>query len=131
MSERAQTHIICRANCSDDCLHGKPVDPDEPMAADGTYDPATNSIVCNSCYVAIMPFTPSGKALSHEIDTAVGTLRINRDYLRKHENPDDLRVEAELTASKARPGSSLHRSAEACVEMCKKEIERRKSDGIN
>jgi hypothetical protein len=38
---------------------------DGPMSDDGTFDGDT--IVCDACYVGLMPFTDSGRALRAEL----------------------------------------------------------------
>lgn len=69
--------IVCRARVSERCLQGKPMSTmvGEPgsMAEDGTYD--GSSIVCDSCYVALMPLTPSGRGLTHELPAAIAKAR--------------------------------------------------------
>lgn len=65
--------IVCRARLGDGCLHGqlmsKMLGEPGPMSEDGTYDGA--SVVCDSCYVRLIPRTPSGKGLHHELDAAI------------------------------------------------------------
>lgn len=67
--------IICRARLSDFCLHGERIDAyyEEPLweMDDGTYDPASASVVCNVCYVDLMPLTRSGQALLSELEEAI------------------------------------------------------------
>jgi hypothetical protein len=71
------TTIVCRARISRDCLHDKPArlqfGKDMPLAEDGTYD--GESIVCDACYVALMPLTPSGMGLNHELPAAIEQAR--------------------------------------------------------
>jgi hypothetical protein len=63
--------INCRAQVSTQCFHGRPIVAqfgfEGTMEDDGTYDIATNSIVCDACYIKLMPFTPSGRALRDEV----------------------------------------------------------------
>lgn len=65
--------IRCRAQISERCLDGHPTrmqfGDDLPMAEDGTYD--GQSIVCDACYVQLMPLTPSGAALNDELPAAI------------------------------------------------------------
>lgn len=65
--------IVCRARVSADCYHGKPTrtqfGDDLPMDEDGTYD--GSSLICDSCYVRLMPLTASGRGLNSELDAAI------------------------------------------------------------
>lgn len=66
--------ITCRAKLVGACLHGKDTyqqfgEPDRPMSDDGTFD--GESIVCDPCYIALMPYTPSGRALTHEVELGI------------------------------------------------------------
>jgi len=72
--------IRCRAQVADGCLDGEPTsrqfgDPDEdlPMSEDGTWevDDGVETIVCDPCYVALMPLTPSGAGLRDELPAAI------------------------------------------------------------
>jgi hypothetical protein len=128
MSDSTITLIKCRANIYPGCLHGKPASEHEPPAGDGTYDPSTDTIVCNNCYAAIMPFSPSGAALTHEIGAAIENYKINFAWCQGHANPEELVIEAERNRDKARPDSAMHRSSQACVDMAKAEIKRREED---
>lgn len=64
--------LNCRAKVSPTCKDGVCL-PDWEIKDDGTFKVGT--IVCDSCYIAIMPFTPSGRALHGEIDTAIDTVQ--------------------------------------------------------
>ena len=72
-------HVIrCRAQVVIACLDGQPTSrqffgDDLPMDEDGTFDGET--LVCDPCYVALMPLTPSGKGLHHELDAAIERAR--------------------------------------------------------
>jgi len=71
-------HIIsCRARVASSCLDGQPTrkqfGDNLPMAEDGTYDGA--SIVCDACYIALMPLTPSGRGLNHELGAAIAVAK--------------------------------------------------------
>ena len=67
--------IRCRARIDDYCLHGSFDDPDNPWQEDGTYDRPTNTIICDSCFCTLMPYTPSGQALNHELPDAIRNVR--------------------------------------------------------
>lgn len=38
---------------------------------DGTYDEHADTVVCDACYVRAMSFSPSGRALLHELENAI------------------------------------------------------------
>lgn len=65
--------IRCRAKVTAECLDGKPswrqFGEDLPLSEDGTFDGST--IVCDPCYIRLMPLTPSGQGLHHELDDAI------------------------------------------------------------
>lgn len=68
--------INCRAQVHPDCLDGKPsatqfFGEDLTLDEDGTYRSFDNSIVCDPCYIHIMPLTPSGQGLMGELDAAI------------------------------------------------------------
>lgn len=71
------TAIVCRARVSAACLHEQPTagqfGEDGPLSEDGTFD--GTSIVCDPCYIALMPLTPSGQALNHELPDAISQAR--------------------------------------------------------
>lgn len=70
--------IVCRARVSKDCLTGQPMTVEAEMDfmyEDGTYD--GTSIVCDPCYVMLMPFTPSGQGLNSELDAAIKVVSAN------------------------------------------------------
>ena len=86
MATETQTRAIeCRARIDSDCLHGSPVDPEAPPSEDGTFDPATSTIVCDACYVNVIAaatrglyvcfFSPSGRGLADEIPAAIVAAR--------------------------------------------------------
>jgi hypothetical protein len=128
-----ETIIRCRAKLPDaDCYDGSPmtrqmpVEPDEDdptMAEDGTFD--GRSIVCDACYVRLMPFTRSGQALHDELPEAIATYRLNAEFVRGTADPNTLVAEAEAMMVRARPGSPWHVSASACLSMALREVERR------
>jgi hypothetical protein len=70
--------IHCRAQLEDDCYDGSPMSRQlgepGPMSADGTYKhdgPYAGTIVCDACYVRLMPLTPSGQGLHTELHPAI------------------------------------------------------------
>lgn len=81
--------IHCRARLVDDCLDGEPTvrqfgapgpgELPEPQSADGTYDPETNSIVCDACYMALGPYTASGRVTSAELPGAIERARAAKE----------------------------------------------------
>ena len=77
----AMNTITCRARVSAGCLNGFAVTAqfgeDLPLSEDGTYipDSAGGTIVCDPCYIRLMPLTPSGMGLNKELDDAIATLR--------------------------------------------------------
>jgi len=126
--------IVCRAKLEDDCYDGSYMsrqlqpDPsdsgdDSLMSEDGTYD--GRSIVCDRCYIRILPLTISGAALYDEIDEAIDTYRLNVEYIRSHDDPRSLADEAAAQAKLAREGSPRHRSALYMAELARREIKRR------
>lgn len=123
--------IVCRARVSDACYDGQPTTKqfgeDDPMDDDGTFD--GSSIVCDACYVALMPYTRSGQGLAHELPGAIRHLRAQVAWLRKHEDPAALVAEAEAAMATAEPGTPLHNSAAANKRLAEAEIERRKGTG--
>lgn len=65
--------VACRARITRLCEIS--VQP-EIAEDDGTYDEATGTIVCDPCYVRAMRFSPSGRALHHELDDSIAAARI-------------------------------------------------------
>jgi hypothetical protein len=65
--------IKCRAKVAAGCLDGTAgfYADDVSWTDDGTFDGET--VVCDECYCAVMPRTPSGRGLSHELDAAIAT----------------------------------------------------------
>lgn len=61
--------IRCRAQVTDTCQDGKPYLGEDSWTMDGTFDGET--IVCNTCFLVIMPLTESGRALTREIPAAI------------------------------------------------------------
>lgn len=70
--------IKCRARITDRCLDGEPTKrqfgDDLPMSEDGLFDGET--IVCDACYVKLIPMTPSGQGLIEELDEAIQIARL-------------------------------------------------------
>ena len=69
--------IHCRARVTGECLDGQPTavqfGEDVSMAEDGTFD--GRSIVCDACYIALMPLTPSRRGLNHELPAVIAQAR--------------------------------------------------------
>lgn len=120
--------IVCRARLDSDCLHGVAGDPDAPMPEDGTWD--GKSIICDPCYIRLMPFTKSGQALHHELDEAILVYASNLAHVRQHPHPATLVAEAEAARDRATPGSPWHNSSSACVAMAKAEVEHREKETV-
>lgn len=63
------TIIRCRAKINPDCYDGKPslrqFGYDAPLQEDGTFWQET--IICDPCYIHLMPYTPSGRGLREEL----------------------------------------------------------------
>jgi hypothetical protein len=128
------TIVNCRARLEDDCLHGKPYTAQQPVEeagetptlhGDDTFD--GESIVCDACYVRLMPFTRSGRALHDELPEAISVYVTNRDHVRGHDCPAELVEKARIRRDRARKGSPspLWASANAAMNMALAEIERR------
>lgn len=69
--------VVCRAQTHSRCLDGQPTrhafGEDLPLAEDGTFD--GESIVCDPCYIGLMPLTPSGNGLLAELPAAIAAVR--------------------------------------------------------
>jgi hypothetical protein len=69
--------MVCRARIAGSCLDGRQMSEElgyeGTMADDGTYD--GESIVCDPCYLVLLPFTPSGAGLTHELNPAIERAR--------------------------------------------------------
>jgi len=129
----AERLIRCRAKLVPECYDGTPaerqVGEDGTIEEDGTYS-EDGTIVCDPCYIAIMPFTKSGQALLTEIDDAIETFVANADYVRNSRDLGKCRREAEQWIAQATPGSPAHTSASAALAMVNAEERRREaSDG--
>lgn len=122
--------IACRAKVHDDCCDGKPLsvsyeDVDD-YHDDGTFD--GKSVVCNACYVALMPYTRSGRAENHELPRAIEHLRSQIAWLRNHDDPAALVAEAEAAMATVQPGCPFYNSAAANKRLAEAEVKRR-ADG--
>jgi hypothetical protein len=122
--------IRCRAKLVAHCYDGDPTerqfDEDAPMHLDNTYSQATDSIVCDPCYIAIMPFTKSGQALTEEMPEAIEHYRANAEHVRASKDLGKLRRDAEKWRDAATPGYPAHASASACLAMVGVEEQRRR-----
>ena len=74
--------IRCRAKVVANCLDGAPTRrqflEDLPMTEDGTWEAdehGEETIVCDPCYVALMPLTPSGQGLLEELPASIERAR--------------------------------------------------------
>lgn len=66
-------NIKCRAKVDKHCLDGSKEWAGKEMDGDGTWD--GDSIVCDYCYVTLMPYSPSRRLLTDEIDNAIALYR--------------------------------------------------------
>lgn len=73
MVDRVDSVMIvhCRARVSVDCENGE--EPYYDQEEDGTWN--GESVICDPCYIKLMPYTPSGRALLDEIDEALEEIR--------------------------------------------------------
>jgi hypothetical protein len=128
------TNVIrCRARLADvDCYDGSPTsrqfgeeDGDLPMSYDGTYDGST--IVCDACYIALMPFTPSQQGLHGELTAAIDHYERMLTFARAHDAPQELVLEADRALQDAEQGTAEWASARACKRMAEREVARRET----
>jgi len=123
-----QEIIKCRAGISEDCLDGHLFYEDEELLSDdATWDGDT--IICDACHLAAMPFSSSGAMLNHEFNDAIRIYRENLEFAMNHPHPAELVKLSQETADLALEGTPRHRSALACKEIALREIERRKISG--
>jgi hypothetical protein len=114
--------IVCRARLGDQpCYHGRREDPEQPMDDDGTWD--GRSVICDACYVALMPFTRSSQALADELPGAIAHYRDQLAFVREHDDVPALIEQAEEELSNAATPRWL--SAGACLRMAQRELVRR------
>jgi hypothetical protein len=114
--------IVCRARLGDQaCYHGRREDPEQPMDDDGTWD--GRSVICDACYVALMPFTRSSQALADELPGAIAHYRDQLAFVREHDDVPALIEQAEEELSNAATPRWL--SAGACLRMAQRELMRR------
>lgn len=67
--------LRCRATVSTACFAGQHF---PEWDDDGTYDRASDSVVCDSCYIEVMNASPSGRALAHEIEPTIKRIKAAR-----------------------------------------------------
>ena len=67
--------VRCRARVSRGCYHGREEREvyGSAMTDDGTWD--GESVVCDVCYAGLLPLTPSGMGLAHELEEAIAEAR--------------------------------------------------------
>lgn len=67
--------INCRARLDSDCLNGvstfEHFGEDLPMSADGTYQESDDTIICDACYLHLLPYTPNGRGLFEDLPAAI------------------------------------------------------------
>lgn len=64
--------VRCYAQVTEHCFDGMLV---EDWWDDATYCRGRDGVVCDACYVEVMRHSPSGKALTHEVEPTVRRLR--------------------------------------------------------
>jgi len=69
------TVIRCRARLTDDCYDGRAVATVYPDGIDDDYTWNGETVVCDACYIGLAPLTRSGKALVHELPSAIAQAR--------------------------------------------------------
>lgn len=145
MTQRARTVgegpvelISCRAQLGDgECYHGSPTarqfgEDGVPQRQDGTFETNTfggETIVCDACYLRIMPFTRSGAAQHHEIAEAIHTYRGSLAKVRSVDDAElaSMRADAARWRDASSAGSPRHASANASVALADREIEARRT----
>lgn len=121
--------VACRAKFEDaGCIDGQ---QRKDWQDDGTFDGQT--IVCDCCYIAIMPLTRSGQANTDEVPLAITRLRDTLAFLAGQESIsaiEALAADAEGQAATAGADTSLHRSASYLGQLARREAARRKGEPI-
>ncbi len=117
--------VTCRAGVHSACYHGAEVTA--TYADDGTYRSGDHSIVCDPCYLMLIPFTRSGAALLDELPAAIDHVRATLDHIKAGTNVG-LRqavIEIQHELNGVRVGSPKHRSGLATVELIEAELVKR------
>lgn len=116
--------LICRAVVSEDCY--REYEATEEELTDSTR--RNDTVVCHVCYALVEPFMKMNQpSIPLAVDEAVETYRINFGYVERA-GPESLPMllsEATAARDKATPGSSLHRSSQACIDMVEQRLARR------
>lgn len=122
--------IRCRARLDNQCYDGSSMSRQMPgedspvqMSEDGTFD--GESIVCDACYLQLMPLTRSGAATNDEIPGAISLYRQNVEFLSKQEDPSKFVEQAQQAVDTARTGSPYWASAKLMLRLAQSEVERR------
>jgi hypothetical protein len=111
-------HFLDEAGDCERCHYHEP-----QMSEDNTWN--GTSIVCDACYLELLPFTPSGSGLNEELPEAIGHYHEQLTFIRRAADPQVEIDKVKKTIASARPGSPLRASGEACIRMAEKEIKRR------
>lgn len=94
--------VVCRARIVQSCLHGRPEEAVYPesktQSEDGTWN--GRSVICNSCYVALLPYTPDGMGLLADLPRAIQLYKDARlpvedrveKFIRINESEDGVKV---------------------------------------
>ncbi len=75
--------IRCRAKIAGGCADGDTTTmawgEDLSIMEDGTFvsDGNGGTVICDACYIRLMPLTPSGRGLNHELASALAKFREN------------------------------------------------------
>jgi hypothetical protein len=128
--------IHCRAKISASCEDGQEWDaevaPDQ--SGDGTYVPGDDAtdheqgtVVCDPCYVFVMPWTPSGVGLNPELPDAIDQARGALEFIKKAENDDLTKTidDASKSMTDTHASHPLYRSAQTVRALCEQELQRR------
>lgn len=119
--------VSCRARLEDvRCLHG--LVGVVPMERDFTWDPKTETVICDSCFQAASPFMPYPT-----LEGADQGVEVYRDNLRFVTEAGSMPALHKVVAGAERymvtspVGTPLYVSALATVAMALREVERRAS----
>lgn len=116
--------LLCRAMVSDRCQGGDEIEQRE-ATEDGTYDRASGTMICDRCFICLMPLTESGRGLNPELAEAIEVYQAAKDHVRSHPHPEVLLAEATDARQVSTPGTQEYRTAIVAVGLATTEINRR------